>query len=94
MSARRTDMHRLQEIVRLHRMGQSGRAIARQLRLGRNTVASYLGVFAKTGMLEGPEGDLPEPDVLRRAVEEHVPTGKAPQQTSSVESWRDEIERL
>lgn len=94
MSARRTDMHRLQEMVRLHRMGQSGRAIARQLRLGRNTVACYLGVFARTGMLEGPEGNLPEADVLRRAVEEHLPAGKPPGQRSSVESWRDEIERL
>ena len=82
MSARRTDMHRLQEMVRLHRMGQSGRAIARQLRVGRNTVACYLEVFAKTCMLEGPEGELPEADVLRGAVEEHLPAGKSPRQHS------------
>jgi hypothetical protein len=36
MSARRTDMHRLQEVVRLHRMGRSSRRIARQLQSNRS----------------------------------------------------------
>jgi DNA-binding NarL/FixJ family response regulator len=42
MAARRTDMHRLQEVTRLHRMGESVRRIARQLALGRNTIREYL----------------------------------------------------
>ena len=94
MSARRTDMHRLQEMVRLHRMGQSGRAIARQLRLGRNTVAGYLVVLAKADLLDGSTEELPVAEALRKAVEEHMPAGKSPQQTSSVESWRADVERL
>lgn len=31
-------MHRLQELVRMHRMGKSAREIARHLRMGRDTV--------------------------------------------------------
>ena len=45
MSARRPDMHRLQELVRLHRMGQSARSLARQLRMGRATALQYLAAF-------------------------------------------------
>ena len=47
MSAKRTDMHRLQEAVRLHRLGQSRRQISRQLKIGRDTLARYFAAFAK-----------------------------------------------
>lgn len=87
-------MHRLQEMVRLHRMGRSGRAIARQLRLGRNTVASYLGLLARAGLLEGEVDALPEVEVLRSVVAEEQPDEKPRQQISSVEPWRDEVVRL
>lgn len=43
MSARRTDTHRIQVLVRLHRLGQSQRAIAEQLGMGRDTVRIYQG---------------------------------------------------
>ena len=57
MTARRTDMHRLQELVRLHRLGRSAGDIARALRLSRNTVRGYLAAFAAAGVLEGdPDG--------------------------------------
>ena len=94
MGARRIDMHRLQEVIRLHRLGRSRRAIARQLRIGRNTVRGYLEAVSKAGILDGPAEDLPELDHLRAIVEEHVPSAQAPQQVSTVEMWRDEIVRL
>ena len=40
MTVRRIDMHRIQKLIRLHRMDQSVRSIARQLRMGRDTVRS------------------------------------------------------
>ena len=54
MTARKTDMHQLQEVIRLHRLGQSRRKIAQQLRMGRDTIRGYLEIFSKKGVLEGP----------------------------------------
>ena len=87
-------MHRLQEIVRLHRLKRSSRAIARQLTMGRNTIKGYLEALSKAGVLEGDPDDLPGFEVLRAIVQEHIPTKKAPQQTSSVERWKPEINSL
>ena len=94
MGAARIDMHRLQEVVRLHRLGRSGRAIARQLRIGRNTVGGYLESLSKAELLDGPAEELPAVEVLRTAVEEYAPSKTAPQQTSTVEDWREPIARL
>jgi hypothetical protein len=35
-------MHRLQDLIRLHRQGEGSRRIARQLRMGRDTIRHYL----------------------------------------------------
>ncbi|MBK8180457.1 MAG: hypothetical protein IPK67_16510 [Planctomycetes bacterium] len=63
-------MHRLQEVIRLHRMGESVRRIARQLAMGRNTIREYLGVVSTAGLLEG----LPTPFPAGRA---RVPGARA-----------------
>lgn len=94
MSRSRTDMHRLQEIVRLHRLKTSARTIARQLRMGRNTIKAYLDALSTAGVLEGDPANLPGFEVLRTIVEEHVPAKKAPQQSSTVERWRLRISAL
>ena len=94
MGSKRIGMHRLQEAVRLHRLGRSQRAIAGQLRIGRNTLRQYFEAISKGGHLEGEPDELPAADVLRVLIEEHVPSKEAPQQTSSVEKWKDEIDRL
>ncbi len=92
MSARRTDMHRLQEVIRLHRLGRSGRQIARRLRMGRETVREYLDAFLKAGLLNGAADDLPDQHVLRAALGSDA--SPPPQQTSSVERWRSKIDEL
>jgi len=46
-------MHRLQEMIRLHRLGRSRRQIARQLRMGRDTIRAYLAIVSAAGLLEG-----------------------------------------
>lgn len=94
MGARRTDMHRLQEMVRLHRMGVSSREIARQLRMGRDTIRCYLRGLRVAGLLEGAADDLPDVADLRIGIGEHAPAKQAAVHISTVERWRDVIARL
>lgn len=53
-------MHRLQEIVRLRRLGRGSRSIARELKISPNTERRYRTIFAEAGLLEG------DPDTSRR----------------------------
>jgi transposase len=87
-------MHRLQEVVRLHRMGRSTRVIARQLRMSRNTIRRYLEALERGGLLAGALDELPEVDALRACVEVQAPAKPAPQQSSSIERWVERIEQM
>ena len=94
MGARRTDMHRLQEMVRLHRMGASSREIARQLRMGRDTIRCYLRGLRRAELLDGAAEDLPDLSALRAGAHEEAPAKTAAVHTSTVDRWRDRITRL
>jgi hypothetical protein len=87
-------MHRLQEMVRLHRLGESSRAIARQLRMGRDTIRCYLRGLRRAGVLEGDAGDLPEAGVLVALIGEYLEPREPPQQISSVAPWMTDVARL
>ena len=92
MSRERIEMDRLRELVRLHRMGESGREVSRLLRMGPNTERRYRRVLAKAGLLDGPLDALPELEALRSVIEAALPPAQIPaQQTSSLEEWRDEL---
>jgi len=80
-------MHRLQDLVRLHRQGLPVREIARLLRMGRNTIARYRKALAAAELLDGSTDDLPEISILRQAVELHAPRTLPSQQQSSIERW-------
>jgi len=80
-------MHRLQDLVRLHRQGHPGRAISRLLRMGRNTVTRYSQALQAAGLLEGDPDELSDMETLRAAVDEHVPAATPPQQQSSISRW-------
>ena len=56
---KRTDMHRLQELVRLHRLGTGVREVARLLRMGPNTERQYRLALAQAGLLAGDAAELP-----------------------------------
>ena len=56
---RRVDMDRLQELVRLHRMGSGGREVARLLGMSPNTERMYRIALEAAGLLAGPIADLP-----------------------------------
>ncbi len=87
-------MHRLQELVRLHRMEVGAREVARHLGMGPNTERQYRQALMQAGLLEGSADDLPDPTLLKAAVLMHTPPKLAPQQQSSIERWRPEIEKL
>ena len=87
-------MHRLQELVRLHRMGVGAREVARQLKMGPNTERQYRLALARAGLLAGPADELPDATTLKAAVLKHVPRKPSPQQQSSIEAWRPRIEQL
>ncbi len=95
MGAHRTDMHRLQELVRLHRLGRTSREIARMLEMGRDTIRAYFEALAAAGLLEGDAAVLPTPEALRDAVLAGKPL-PAPRlgPASTVEACRAEIDRL
>lgn len=85
----RTDMHRLQELVRLHRKGTGAREVARLLGLSPNTERTWRIALGTAGLLEGPEDDLPPLEALRGALPAKVP----PQQVSSAEAEFDAVRR-
>lgn len=87
-------MHRLQELVRLHRLGVTERKAARELRMGRNTARDYRNAIASAGLLDGSAEELPELETLKSAVVAALPARTAPQQASTIESWRPEVETL
>lgn len=85
-------MHRLVELVRLHRMGTAGREVARLLSMGPNTERRYRKALMRAGLLEGAPDALPELSALRAAVDEHAPALLPPQQVSTVAPWTPTIE--
>jgi transposase len=89
---RRVDMDRLQELVRLHRMGSGGREVARLLGMSPNTERAYRLALNAAGLLAGPIPDLPTLERLKAAVEEQLPRKVPPQQLSSLEAWTGRIE--
>ena len=87
-------MHRLQELVRLHRLGRGSHAIARALAMSPNTERRYREVFAEAGILVGDPTILPELDELRALIDAKLAAKAPKQEVSSVAAWRPEIEAL
>jgi len=88
-------MHQLQELIRLHRLGCSGRKIARQLRMSRGTVGQYKTAFKAAGLLAGCPDELPETPALAAVLAPHTETKpSAPCQRSSITPWTEKITAL
>lgn len=87
---KRTDVDRLLEMVRLHRMGVPNRKAAAMLNMGPNTHRAARDAFTAAGLWNGDPEDLPKPAALRALL----PQGKPKQQVSSVERWRPTITAL
>jgi DNA-binding IclR family transcriptional regulator len=65
-------MYRLQDLVRLHRLGTSVR-LARRLGMSPNTERTYRHALAAQGLLAGDPDALPELETLRHAIETALP---------------------
>ncbi len=85
MCMRRLDMDRLQELVRLHRMGTGAREVARLLSMSPNTERAYREALAREELLAGTVEELPELEALKAAVLRAMPATPAPQNVSSIE---------
>jgi transposase len=83
-------MHKLQELVRLHRMGTGAREVARLLGISPNTERLWREQLGSAGLLTGPAEDLPGMDALEAVVPPRTP----PQQVSSVAGLQGRIESL
>jgi transposase len=94
MTAPQIDMHRLQEAVRLHRLGNSQRKIAEKLGMGRTTLRRYFAALNEAHLLDGGTEVLPDLAALRDAVALGVKRKEPAQKKSGVEAWRQKIESM
>jgi len=95
LSAQGISMHRLQELVRLHRLGAgTAHDIAGTLRMSPNTERKYRWALTAAGLLVGAVDELPEMEELKAAVLKGLPPVEPPQQKSSLARWRPRIEVL
>jgi hypothetical protein len=84
------DMHRLQGLVRLHRLATGPRETARLLGMSPKTERRYRRLLAETQLLDGEPDVLPELEVLKAAVRARIPD-TLPHQESSVAEWSSEV---
>jgi transposase len=87
-------MHRLQELVRLHRLQTGYREIARLLQMSPRIERKYRLALEQAGVLQGEPDDLPPLEQLKAIVLEAHPIEPPPQQVSTVTPWADEIEKM
>jgi transposase len=91
MASGRIDTMDIHELIRLLRVGESDRQIARLVGHNRRTVARYRTWAAEQGLLVG---ELPPVAELHRRLATTFPTPLPPQQTSSVAPYAAEIAQL
>ena len=86
-----TDMHQLQELVRLHRMGRTAVQVAKALNMDRKTERKYRRRIATAGLLAGDAQDLPPMSALKMAVVVRR-SGPPRQEVSSVAAYTERID--
>jgi len=94
MSRNAIEMHRLQELVRLHRMGTGKREVARLLGMSPNTERQYREALRSVGLLDGALSEIPELAPLQAAVRQVLPPKRPAQQISSIDAWTETIETM
>lgn len=93
MRPKEIDMHRLQDMVRLHRMGVGARQIARELQISPNTERRYRNALINQGLLQG-EDELPSLAALRRAISFELAAETPAQEVSSIGAYQEKIKVL
>ncbi len=90
MSARRKNMHELQELVRYHRLGRGPREVSRLLQMSPNTERKYRLAIGEAGLLGGSPEEIASLEDLREAIKKSFPPGTF-RQRSTVEGYKSEI---
>jgi len=93
MTNRRLDMHRLTELVRLHRLNHKPRQVARLLGMSPNTERKYRNALELAGLLQGHPDQLPALDTLKDAVLEAHPPASSAHSTSTAQPWAHIIQQ-
>jgi transposase len=91
MSNRRKNVMDIRELINQLRSGASDRQISRDMQIARVTVRRYREWAQSAGLLSGPLLPVEE---LRQAVEQAMPLRPAPQNTSSVEPYREAVQQM
>ena len=95
VSAQGISMHRLQELVRLHRLGGgTAHDIASSLKMSPNTERKYREALTAAGLLEGAVDVLPPLEELKAAVAKELHTVEPAQQQSSIAKWQPQVKEL
>lgn len=81
----------IREMLRRIQAGQSDRGIQRELGIHRDTVSKYRKWAEEQSLLEGP---LPPWEELQRRIEETMPNTPPPQNVSTVEPYREQVEKM
>jgi transposase len=89
--ARRKDLMDIREILAHIRAGSSNRQIERDLKIDRRTVRRYREWAEGQGLLTG---ELPELERLQELLESTLPEKRPPQNISTVEPYREVVEKL
>jgi len=92
MTAPRIDMHRLQELVRLCRLGTGVRERARLLGMSTRTEREYRRLIGAADLLQGDPGDLPDEELLQAAAASAKPRPMAWHGSTAVDPWLPAIE--
>lgn len=81
----------VREILNQLRAGASDRRISRDMGIARQTAKRYRQWAEAYGLLAG---EMPDLETLRRELAETLPEKSAPQNISSVESYREMVEKM
>ena len=91
MAGRRLMTLDVREIVRRLKIGQTDRAIRRDLGVARKTIAKYRALAQRQGLLDGP---LPDPGDLDRLLGQMVPEAPAASQSFKAAAYHPVIVKL
>ena len=91
MPGKRKETMDIREMLRRLRKGQSDRAIGKAMKIDRKTVGRYRTWATEQGLLEGA---LPCLSDLQRLLDETMGGPPPPQNTSTVEPYRELVVRL
>lgn len=81
----------IREILRHIRAGSSNRQIERDMKIDRRTAQRYREWAEEAGLLEG---EMPALEQLRELLEKTMPDNQPPQNISTVEPYREMVEKL